>query len=158
LKTAGLQKEAARLRADLEATQKALSAPKAEFAASLGEVTETLDNLYVRQIFAPRSPNGVVEFTISVANKSAVQGKNGAITVRICRGCEFAEEPKELTKPEGAPNYDRSLGFTFFEAQTVRKIPLKVKVPIMTKTMAVGVLVRCENCTVDPKTVLTVNY
>jgi hypothetical protein len=158
VKTAGLQKEASRLRADLEATQKALSVPKAEFAASLGEVTDSLDNLDVRQIFAPQSPDGVVEFTISVVNKSAIQAKNGAITLRICLRCEYAEEPKGFAKPESSPSSDRARAFPNFEAGTALRIPLKVKAPIMPKGMEVSVTVRCENCTVDPRAKLYVNY
>jgi hypothetical protein len=158
LKTAGLQKEAARLRADLEATQKALSAPKAEFPASLGEVTDTLDNVDVREIVAPQSPGGVVEFTIIVVNKSAVQAKNGAITVRICLQCEYAEEPKGFMKPESGPNSDRAIAFPMFQATTALRIPLKVKAPLTRGRMEVDVTVRCENCTNDPKIVLTVNF
>ena len=159
LKTVGLQTEAARLRTDLEATRKALSLPKATFAASLGEVTDTLDNLDVKETSATQSPDGVVGFTITVANNSAVQAKNGAINVRICLSCEFAEEPKGFTKPENAPNSDRAVGFPYFEAGTVMKIPLKVKAPMGPKTrMEVDVTVRCENCTVDPKTALFVNH
>jgi len=49
LQTAGLQKEADSLRADLRATQKALVSPKAEFAATFGEVTEALENLDLKK-------------------------------------------------------------------------------------------------------------
>jgi hypothetical protein len=158
LKTAGLQKEAKELRSDLETTRKALSPPQATFAASLGEVTETFDNINVREIVGTRSLNGVVEFTITVVNTSNVQAKNGAITLRVCLKCEFAEEPKGFAIPEAQQVYDRARAFPSFEATTSLKIPLKVKVPPSPSRIEVDVTVRCENCTVEPKTALFVTY
>jgi len=100
-----------------------------------------------------------MEFTITVVNKSAVQAKNGAITVRICPRCEFAEEPKGFGKPENGPSSDRARAFSAFEATTVMEIPLKVKDPFPSpRRMEVDVTLRCENCRVEPKTTLFVNY
>jgi hypothetical protein len=158
LKTAGLQKEAERLRTDLAETRAALTPPKAQFAASFGQISETLDNLGVRNISVTHSPDETVAFTITVVNKSPIQAKNGSITVRICNLCEFAEEPKRLTRPPSAPPSDRSLTFPFFEAGTSENIPLKLKISVAHGIMDVDVTVRCENCTVDPKTKLFVSF
>lgn len=137
VKTAGLQREAAQLRAELEATQRALSPPKAELEASLGEITETLGNLSVKEISVPQSLNGVVEFTINIANKSAVQAKNGSIFLRICETCEFAEEPKRFTRPVSAASYDREMIFQAINATTGIGIPLKIKPPPMPRRFEV---------------------
>jgi multidrug efflux pump subunit AcrA (membrane-fusion protein) len=158
VKTSGLQKEAARLRAELEATQKALSPPKAELEASLGDLTETLENLGIKEISVPQSVDGTVEFTIKIGNKSAVQAKNGSVFLRICEKCDFAEEPKRFTRPVSAPSYDREMIFQAINATTGLGIPLKVKPPPMTRRFEVDVIIRCENCVVRPKDSLFVNH
>jgi hypothetical protein len=158
VRTAGLQREAAQLRTELEATQEALVVPKAELQASLGDVSETLENLDVKEITVPQSPDGTVEFTINVINKSSVQAKNGSIFLRICEKCEFVEEPKRFIRPTSAPAYDREMTFQVVNATTGTGIPLKVKAPTTTNWFEVDVTTRCENCTVRAKDRLVVHH
>ncbi len=158
LKTAGLQKEAEGLRADLKATQKAMLVPKAELEATLGEPTATLDNLSIKEVSVAQSLDGVVEFTVNVVNKSVVQAKNGSIFLRICNKCEFVEEPKRFTKIVSASDYDREMVFQAINATTAVGIPLKIKPPPMKRRFEVAVLVRCDNCVVRPKDSLFVHY
>jgi hypothetical protein len=162
LKTAGLQKEATQLRTDLEATRKALSPPKAEFDATFGEVTEKLENLNVKEIAAIQSPDGVLEFTINIINKSPVQAKNGSITLRICTDCLYAEEPAKFQKVAGGLDSDRTMTFPQFEAVTGLPIHLRVKAPPKRLTpiyrTGIDVTIRCENCTFQPRITLFVKY
>jgi hypothetical protein len=157
VKTADLQKEALQLRKELEATQKALSPPKAELEASLVQVTGTTENL-AKEISVPQSPDGTVEFIIAIANKSAVQAKSGSIFVRLCEECVFSVEPERFTKPVGAPNFDREMLFQAINVTTVIKVPLKVRPPLTTKRFEVGITARCENCTVRPTEHVLVNH
>jgi len=158
LKTVGLQKEAERLKQELEATQKALSPPQAELEASVGDVTETLENLDVKEKLAQVSLDGSVAFTITVANKSNVQAKNGSIYLRICQGCEFAEEPKRFSRPLTSPAYDREMLFQAINAIEAVGIDLKIKPPPGIRRFEVDVTTRCENCTFRPKDALYVRY
>ncbi|HTR23752.1 MAG TPA: hypothetical protein VMI10_07185 [Terriglobales bacterium] len=162
LKTAGLQKEAAQLRTDLETTRKALSPPQAEFAATFGHVTEALDNLDITETPITQSPDGVLDFTVWIINKSKVQAKNGSIALRICTECRYAEEPESFTKLPGSLDYDRTKSFTLFEAATGLPIHLRVKAPPKLLTpiykTQIDVTVRCENCMFQPKLILFVKY
>lgn len=159
LKTANLQKEATQLRAELEATQKAMTVPKADVQATLGEVVEgTLENLNVKEIWVADSPDGSVGFTVHVINKSKVQARKGSIFVRLCQSCEFKEEPARFTKPIGSPTYDREMPFDLINASTEVAIPLKVNAPTVRKRFEVDVTVRCENCMFRDKDSLFINH
>jgi hypothetical protein len=151
LKTANLQKEAAQLRAELEATQKAMSPPKAELQASLGE-------LDVNELWVAQSPDGSVEFTVNVINKSKTQAKNGSIFVRLCRLCEFKEEPERFRKPIGASTYDREMPFESINAGTAIAIPLKVRPPTTTRRFEVDIMARCQNCVFREKDSLFIDH
>ena len=158
VKTAGLQKEAAQLRAQLEATQKALNPPRAELEASLGNVTDKLENLGVKEWSAKPDVDGTLTFTLSVINKSAVQAKNGSILLRICQLCSFSEEPKRFTKITGAQDSDREMLFGQIAAITGISIPLKLKPPPWAHRVELAVTLRCENCTVRPTEYLHIDY
>jgi hypothetical protein len=79
--TAGLQKEAARLRTELESTQKALTPPKAELEFSLADDSDTTNFksatkfVGVKETTAEKHPDGSVSFSVYVFNKSAVTGE-----------------------------------------------------------------------------------
>jgi hypothetical protein len=158
VKTSGLQKEAARLRAELEATQKALTPQRAELVSSLGNVTDTLENLGVTESSVPRGIDGTISFTATVVNKSPVQATNGSIFLRICEQCTFADEPKRFMKPVGAPDYDRQMMFATIPATTGIAVPLKIKTPDRTHRLEIQFVLRCENCTVHPPELLHINY
>ena len=159
VKTADLQKEADRLRKDLAATQKALVTPKAELEASLGQVSDKLDNLDVKEIQAERQPDGTLSFTVTLVNKSSVQAKKLYIILRICNLCEYAEEPQRFMKIVGAEASDREMDGDALPAQTAITIPLKIKVPgpPFNRT-GVSVSSHCENCEVRPWDNLRVRY
>lgn len=156
VKTANLQKEAAQLKRELEATQKAMSPPKAEIRASLGVITEKLENVDVKQLSVPALSDGSVEFPIQVVNVSRTQAKTGAIFLRICNLCEFKEEPALFEKVAGTSNADRVRHFEMLGANVQITVPLKVKPPSDAGEFEVGVVVRCENCVVREKDVLVI--
>jgi hypothetical protein len=159
LKTAGLSKEAASLRTELESTRKALEPPTAELEASLGTVTDKLENLEVKEIPVTSSLDGTLSFTITVANKSKVQANNGSVFVRICEQCTFAEEPARFIKPVGAPIYDREMPFQVVNVGTGLAIPLKIKPPVaFSRRIEIAVTLRCNNCLVGPAQNLYIDY
>jgi hypothetical protein len=158
IKTAGLQKESEQLKAELASTRKALSPPRAELESSAGEVTETLENLEVKQAPAQIGVDGTLSFKITVVNKSNVQAKNGSVFVRICVGCSYAEEPARFQKPVGALDQDRQMPFDNIPALTGLAIPLKVKVPSQEHLIKVDVTMRCENCSTGAPDALFIKY
>jgi hypothetical protein len=158
IKTAGLQKESEQLKAELASTRKALSPPEAELESSLGEVTEKLENLEVKQASAQIGVDGTVSFTISVVNKSNVQAKHGSVFVRVCISCSYAEEPARFQKPVAAPDQDRQMPFDNIPALTGLAIPLKVKVPNEQHRVKVEVILRCENCSTGAPEALFISY
>ena len=155
------EKEAARLRAELAATRAALDAPKAEIECSLAEVGRNMENLGVKETFVRPEPDGTVRFTITLANKSKVQAKNGSIYLRICRGCEFAEEPPEFVKQSSEKNQDRLRYFRTLDAYTGLLIPLRIASHCSqseSRQFTVSVTSRCENCVFRPDEKLTIRY
>ncbi len=158
VKTAGLQKEAAKLRAELESTQKALKPPQAELVASLGEVTDTLENIGVTERSVQRGLDGTVSFTVKIVNTSTVQAKAVSIFLRVCEPCKFAEEPKEFIKPIGTEDYDRQMTTQLLAATTGIAVPLKIKPPEGKHRFELAVTLRCENCTAHQKQALYINY
>jgi len=158
VKTAGLQQEAAKLKAELESTRKALNPQKAELESSLGNITDKLEHLEVKEASVLRNLDGSLVFAVTVVNKSNVQASNGSVYLRICEGCTFAEEPARFIKPVGAENHDRQMMFQALDATTGLKIPLKIKPPGMKNRIELEVTLRCGNCTVRPPESLFVNY
>jgi hypothetical protein len=158
VKTSGLQKEAAQLKAELESTQKALTPQKAELEASLGNVTDKLENLDVKELSVVPDPDGTVTFTLSVVNKSGVQARSGSIFLRICEECSFTEEPTRFIKPVGAISTDREMMFQSIAAITGIAVPLKIKPPQPRHRFEIAVTLRCENCTVSRADLLHINY
>ena len=104
VKTEGLQKQVAQLQTDLSNTRKALTPPQAELVTSVGDVTEDMQNLDVKEKTVLPASDGTVSFTITVANKSDVQAKSGGVFLRICTLCSYAEEPTRSIQPTGAPS------------------------------------------------------
>lgn len=151
-------RNANQLRAELEATRKALTPAKAELESSLGNVTDTLENLEVKELAVQPDLDDSVAFTLSVVNKSPVQANNGSIFVRICELCTFSEEPRRFIRPTGASGYDRQMMFAAIPAITGIAIPLKIKPPESPHRFDVAVTLRCENCIVKPTEILHINF
>lgn len=158
IENAGLQKESDQLRAALASNIKALNPPQAELTATLGDVTDTLQNLDVKTRSVPMAADGSVAFAITVANTSDVQAKNGAIFLRTCVVCTYAEEPARFTKITGAAETDRQMVFEELPARAGFRELVKIKPPWGSHVLAVEVRIRCENCTVHPKESLYVTF
>jgi hypothetical protein len=158
VKTAGLQKEAAQLRAELESTQRSLAPQKAELESTLAEPKDTLEGLGVKGVFARRAPDGTITFTVYVVDNSLVQAKNGSIFLRICEACMFSEEPARFTRPVGAEAYDREMIFQAISARAAIAVPLRVQPPALAHQFTVAVTMRCENCVVRDAEFLHIDY
>ncbi len=156
--TGKLEREVANLKAELAATRAALDAPKAEIECSLAEVGRNMENLGVKEAFVRPELDGTVRFTITLANKSRVQAKNGSIYLRICRGCEYAEEPLEFVKQSSEKNQDRLRYFRTLDAHTGLLIPLRIANAPGSRQFIVSVTSRCENCVFRPDEELTIRY
>ncbi len=156
VKTAGLQKEAAQLKKELEATQKALVLPKAELLVSLGDLPQATE--ITKEMALLPNADGTLSFSVSVFNKSGVQARNGSIFLRLCTGCGYVEEPSRFTKPPGAIDADREMIFQAISAVSKITIPLKIKPPDGAHTVDVGATVRCENCSVEDFHRLTLKF
>ena len=126
---------------------------RAELIATFGDREETTN---LKDISAVRQADNTVGFIINVYNKSDVQAKKGAIYLRICNACSYAEEPKRFYKAVSADESDRTMNFQQIDAHTAVGIPLKIKYPSVFTKFNVDVTVRCENCMVNPLTKLTV--
>lgn len=159
VKTAHLQEEANRLRKELEATQKALNPPKATLVPSLGDVTEKLENLDVKQIPVKQSGDGTISFTITVVNISTVDAMDGSIFLRICEGCAYAEEPARFRKAVASEPTDREMVFHSIRARTSIGIPLKsIPAPGKHNRIETALTLRCSNCEFTPRQNLYVKY
>lgn len=158
VKTEGLQKQVAQLQTDLSNTRKALTPPQAELVASMGDVTDTLQNLEVKTRSGRIEPDGSVVFSLTVVNNSDVQAKNGSIFLRTCITCTYGEEPSGFIKVPDAPESDREGIFQDFPARTLTRVSLKIKPPSGEHQFVVKVKTRCENCKVEPFESLYVNY
>lgn len=119
----------------------------AELIATFGEKPDQAD---LSEISVPRRDDGTVELLINIVNNSSVQAKEGAIWVRLCIKCSFAEEPKMFTKAVGTEEYDRYRNFQVIHAGTAISIPLKIRPPAMANRFEIDVTLRCENCTTSP--------
>jgi hypothetical protein len=132
--------------------------PEAEIECSLAKVGENMEHLGVKETLVRPEQDGTVRFTITLANKSKVQAKNGSVYLRICEGCDFAEEPPGFHKQSSEYNQDRAMGFDALHAYTALAIPLRIRVPTGVGQFAVGVTSRCENCVVRPTESLLIRY
>ena len=158
VKTEGLQKQVAQLQTDLSNTRKALTPPQAELVSSVGNVTEDMQGLDVKDKMVLLASDGTVSFTITVINISDVQARNGGVFLRICTLCSYADEPAQSVQPTGAPATDRERSFQLVPARAGMAVVLKLKPPPGFHRFVTDVTVRCENCTVQPKQTIFIDY
>jgi hypothetical protein len=158
IETAGLQKESDQLKAALASNIKALNPPQAQLIASLGDVTETLQNLNVKERLGQLAVDGTVSFKLHIVNSSDVQAKDGTIYLRTCLTCTYADEPTGFIKVTNGEESDRSAIFPQMGARTGAIISLRIKPPQGEHQFVVKVKLRCENCAIEPYHALYVDY
>jgi len=97
----------------------------------------------------PRSLNDTYTIEFSVANPSDIQASNGAVILRICDKCSYAEEPQWFKKIPGAEDYDRQYDFQrIFSRSQMQVLKAKIKVNQIGfyNFFTIGLLIACENC------------
>lgn len=150
VRTAGLQKEADRLKAELEATRKALIPPKAALTFTFER--PRADDPILRTVTLPVK-NDVVHAQFTVRNDTDVAALNGELTLIICDACKFAAEPPLFAKLPGQPDTQRNYKFDRLLPKTeLRTLSADIKVPPNTSAVELTVSYRCVNCIVpEPK-------
>lgn len=144
VKTTGLKEEANKLRAQLESTQKALNPPKATLTFTFAK--PDIDAPPVREVTLPVK-NDAVHVEFSIMNTTDVAALNGVLTLRICKACEFASEPKGFTRVPGQPDIERNLGFDrLLPRSESDDLSADIRVPPKTGSVEFGIVYRCVNC------------
>jgi outer membrane murein-binding lipoprotein Lpp len=144
VQTAGLREEADKLKTELESMQKVLKPRKAVLAFTFAK--PRIDDPPLRTVTLPVKDD-IVHVEFAVKNDSDVTALNGALTLIISNGCEFASEPQKFGKIPGAPNTQRSMSFDrIFPHTEGEDLNADIRVPKNISTMEIGVTYRCTNC------------
>ena len=148
--TAGLQKTADQLKAELAATQKALIQPKAILAFTFAK--SWIDLPAIRKVTLPVK-NDIVHVEFTVMNETDTTALDGELTIIICDDCKFASEPPLFVKLPGQRDTHRILKFDRIFAKTELKIlSADIQVPSHIDAIEFGVVYRCKNCIIpEPK-------
>ncbi len=165
IKTAGLQKEAAklkeqlavatkasvsteatvtRLKSDLEATRKALSPAQTSLTFTFAKSDPGAPPIH--EVTLPVKDNKVhVEF--SVRNETDTTALDGELTIFIPNDCKFASEPPEFKKLPGHRDFERIYSFARLLPKTeLKTLSADIEVPQNIKAMEFGINYRCTNC------------
>ena len=149
IKTANLQKEADQLRADLNATQKALAVPKATLEFSFAPC----DDSAIHAMSLPRDPSGNVTVRFTVMNFSNANALDGFIMLQICDQCSFVKEPDKFNKLAGQKETQRNYDFDrILPMQSLPDFEFTMHVPPAFNNAIVAVNYRCKTCVVPTVT------
>jgi len=147
IKTEELQKTADQLRAELKATQKAMTPPKAKLRFTFEQPDGR--SRILKRVTLPVK-NDVVHVKFSVINESDVAALDGELTLRIPKACEFAIEPPNFNKLDGALATDRSFSFRrLLPRMQFESFGVDIKVPQRAESISVAVRSSCVNCVID---------
>ena len=142
IKTADLQKEAAELRNDLEATRKSMEVSKASLTFSFWQDAGQPSSLITLNIV-----DGAVRVPFTVVNGSDTDALDGAIIFRACDGCKIADTSPGFTKMTGQPDNQRNFEFQHVFANTrAEKMEVSIVPPPDATTFLVGIEYRCRTC------------
>jgi hypothetical protein len=146
VQNAELLKEISATKKELLETQKKLDQPKATLIASF-PVTDFGD-VPKREITLSRSALGsFVEVQFAVYNTSDVLATNGALILRICDSCKYAEEPSGFHSVNGAPVNDREfLIQRVFARAGMQFLTARIEAPPGAQFVELALLISCENC------------
>lgn len=99
-----------------------------------------------------------VEVKFTVYNPSDSNAGAGAIILRICESCRYADEPPGFHKITGSAESDREKDFQHIWAKAGMEIKTaRIVVPPQLDSFMIGVIVACENCVAPEQQRLTVN-
>jgi len=141
---AELIKEIKDAKKELRDTQRKLEQPRAKLSGSF--FTEDFSKIPVLNATPEISAEGLsVDFV--VANLSSVSANQGSMVLRICQGCQFAEEPAGFQRVNGAPDTEREKPFMHILPQTIsEKMSAKIIPPFTANRFEVDLIVKCETC------------
>jgi len=144
VQNADLLKEIKDTKKELLDTQSKLTPPNITPIASFP--ADDPAQIPITQISAIRSDN-VVEVAFMVYNPSAVNARSGAVILRICEACKYAEEPKGFVAIAGGPESDRERDFQHIWAKTAMEVlSARITIPPGLPSFTLGIFVSCENC------------
>jgi hypothetical protein len=147
VKTVGLREEASKLKAQLEATQKALNPPKARLAFSF--IKSIPDGIPLRRIALPVKA-GLVHIEFEVINTTAVPAHKPELLLQVCDACEYAVEPKDFIVVPGQNNSQRSRSFDRILPKSLSPtMSADIRVPEGITSMEFGIIYRCDNCDIE---------
>ena len=149
IKTANLQKEADQLRADLQATQKALDTPKATLEFSFEPASDSA----IHTVSLPQDSSGNVAVQFTVINPSNANALDGFIALQICDQCTFVKEPDHFRKLHGQKDTQRNYDFDrILPMQSLPTFEFTMHVPSPFRPTEIYVNYRCKTCVVPQVT------
>ena len=144
VQNADLLKEIKATKQELVETQNKLTPPIVTPIASFPARPAT--DIPITETTATRS-DGFVEVHVTVYNPSDYNAKTGAVMVRVCEACKYADEPSGFVKVVGGLDSDREHDFQHIWAKTAMEdMMVHISVPPEVHSFFVGVFVSCENC------------
>lgn len=140
-----LQIEIEKTRAELIATQKKLTTPKANVVSSF--YTLNLHQFPIRELTASLSGASVTVDLMVYNTSPDAPALKGAVFLRICDACKYASEPAGFLRVSGAPETDRTAEFEdILPGTAFPKITLQVIPPAGSVRFEITVYVKCETC------------
>lgn len=138
--TADLKAEADRLKADLEATRKALDPDRVRLTFSFVQgALEPIHTAAVQQI------NNVVHLKFWVNNPTDTDALDGDLIIVICDACKFRSEPAGSQHISGSPDTQRNISFERVLAHT--QLPtIEFDVEEHANPFSMAVFAVCHTC------------
>jgi hypothetical protein len=158
IKTAGLEKEAIQLRADLASTRLILAPRKAQLEATFSELPDGYKGIPPKSISTNTSADGTLALKLHVVNTSANQAGPGGYIIRICTSCAYVDPPSDSIKVTGSDDNDRLIRFESLPASMQLLSVMKVRPPSGSHSVALSVKISCSNCDAIPFQILKVDF
>lgn len=143
--TSDLQKEAASLLADLDATRRSMERPKATLQFSF--VDKEPFNGVPSHVDFLEETGGKIHVRFTVVNLTDANALDGDIILRVCSACKIVGTSPGFSHLEGSPATQRNFAFTHIFAHTDTQIMnVTVVPPPNVNSFQVGIEYRCRNC------------
>lgn len=151
VKTSNLQQEADQLRADLEATKKALYVPQATLSFSFVPFTQQNSDFVVLN-----EVDGSVTLSFTVVNNTDANALEGTVIFRACNGCKIKSITGGFTKLPGEPDNQQNLDFQHIFARTnLPTMEATIIPPPDAESFQIGISYRCRTCNITDQNHLT---
>jgi hypothetical protein len=156
--TVELQKKVASLQAELQKTQKAMApGPKAKLTFTFAPYTNPPIIgghpgvvVPITDTTLPVSADGSVHVEFTVLNLSQANALNIGLTLALCEGCKFKNEPEGFHKLLGDSDEHRWINLpALHPAEAFRTISVDLILPRPISAFVMGVQYRCDTCPND---------